>query len=68
MNRMEEAAKQAERRLSKAEARNAELQYDLTQAEHRAQQVLHCPAPQAHLPASITTAMLSCLCRGKSLM
>ena len=58
--RMEEASKQAEQRLSKAESKASHLQQDLSQAEHRAQQVLpcpdlHCPA----CPALLCTAFLS---------
>lgn len=49
--RMEEASKEAEQRLDRAESRAAHLQRDLSQAEHRAQQVLPCPALSLPHPA-----------------
>ena len=52
---MDEAGKQAEQRLSRAESKASHLQQDLSQAEHRAQQVplcltLHCPALHSPFP------------------
>ena len=38
--RLKDAGKQAERRIGKAEARATDLQHDLAQAQHQAQQVL----------------------------
>ena len=43
-HRLEEAGKQAEQRVDRAEARAADLQHDLHQAEQRAHQVLLCLA------------------------
>ena len=60
---MEEASQQAGQRLSRAESKASHLQQDLSQAEHRAHQVLPCPAPALHCPALHCTAFSLLLLR-----
>ena len=63
MHRLEEAGKQAERRVDRAEARAADLQHDLHQAEQRAHQVLLCPA----LPLCTTQTVCVWTCQSSSI-
>lgn len=62
--RLEEVGKQAERRIDRAEARGADLQHDLHQAQHRAHQVLPplCPHPEES-PSCLPLMKLEVACK-----